>query len=412
MKKERLLLRLLLLFSVLFVCYLDGLPCTVAAVSGKATPDGRPLLWKNRDTTAVANKVVYVKGEKYGFIALINAGDVKIENAWAGINSEGFAIMNAASSDLATGEEAMNDNGRFMREALGRCADVSDFERLLNATEGKRRVGANFGVIDARGNASIYETSSTSHVKFDTNDPRVAPQGYIIRTNFAYTSQEKDGGGGYIRFERASRLFEAAYAEKGLDFRFILQQAARDLVNEKLHSYPLSRLGAHDPSSPVYINTNDTINRNSTVSAVLFQGAPSEEKAYLATMWVILGQPICSVALPLWAHAGVVPEVLDGAGTSALNDLSRALGSFLYPDRRGHMVQYLNVSRLLQYGGQGVLHKLYGIENQIFTRTRARLKQWKDQKPSKEEMASFEEKMAKWAFESLRNAFPDIKAKD
>ena len=68
----------------------------MAVISGKATPDGRCLLCKNRDTSVVANKMAYLQGEKFGFIALIDAKDTKFDNAWAGINSEGFAIMNSA----------------------------------------------------------------------------------------------------------------------------------------------------------------------------------------------------------------------------------------------------------------------------------------------------------------------------
>ena len=43
------------------------LACTSAVVSGKVTLDGRPLLWKNRDTDYLRNHVAYVKGEKYDF---------------------------------------------------------------------------------------------------------------------------------------------------------------------------------------------------------------------------------------------------------------------------------------------------------------------------------------------------------
>ena len=402
----------ILFFFVFLESFLPIFPCTVAAVSGKATPDGRALLWKNRDTSAVANKMVYVKGEKYGFIALINADDNSVEHAWAGINTAGFAIMNAASGDLAEGPEGMNDNGRFMREALGKCSNVSDFEKLLLETNGKRRVGANFGAIDAEGNACVFETGSFSFVKFDAADPKFAPQGYIVRTNYAYTSPIKDGGGGYIRYERASRLFQTAYAEGRLDFRFILQETARDLVNEKLHSYPLSNPQAFDSSSPLYINTNDTINRNSTVSVALFHGAPSAEKAYLATMWVILGQPVCSVAVPLWACAESAPEICSGSATSVLNDFSRKLVSFLYPDQRGHMYQYLNVSRLLDYGGEGVLKNLFKIENHVFLKTTEKLRAWEKQRPSPYELRDFQEKIAAWIYESLKKAFPEIKTPD
>ena len=31
--------------------------CTSAVVSGKVTPDGRPLLWKNRDTDFMQNHI-------------------------------------------------------------------------------------------------------------------------------------------------------------------------------------------------------------------------------------------------------------------------------------------------------------------------------------------------------------------
>ncbi len=384
-------------------------PCTVAVISGKATPEGRCLLWKNRDTSAVANKMAYLQGEKFGFITLINAEDTKIEHAWAGINSEGFAIMNSASGDLAEFLEGMSDNGRFMKEALGKCADVPDFERLLRDTNDKRRVGANFGVIDAKGNACLFETTSSSFVKFDANDPRHAPQGYIIRTNYAFTAPRRHAGGGYIRFERASELFETASAEGRLDYKFILREAARDLVNEKLHSYPLFNPNTCDPSSPFYINTNDTINRNSSVSVVLFQGAPNPEKAYLSTMWVILGQPVCSVAVPLWADAEDVPGLLGGEETAALNDFSRALASYLYPDQRGHMSQYLNVSRLLHYGEEGVLSKLYKIEDKVFLETDDMLKSWIKSRPARKDILGFEEKIAAWVYESLRASFPDIK---
>ncbi len=403
---------IILFFLIFLGSFLPASPCTVAAVSGKATPDGRALLWKNRDTSSVANKMVYVKGGKFGFIALIDADDNSVEHAWAGINTSGFAIMNAASGDLAEGPEGMNDNGRFMKEALEKCSSVSDFEKLLLNTNGKRRVGANFGVIDAEGNACIFETGRSSFAKLDAADPRIAPQGYIVHTNFAYTSPVKDGGGGYIRYERATRLFQAAYDEGRLDLRFILQEVSRDLVNEKLHSYPLSNPRAFDSSSPLYINTNDTINRNSSVSVALFHGAPTPEKAYLATMWILLGQPICSAAIPLWALAESVPEICSGPATSALNDFSRALVSFLYPDQRGHMHQYLNVSRLLGYRGEGVLKMLFKIENHVFLEAAEKLETWERQRPSSQELRDFQEKIATWAYDSLRKAFPEIKAPD
>ncbi len=387
-------------------------PCTVAVVSGKATRDGRPLMWKNRDTTGLDNKMIYFKGEKYAFIGLIDARDNKTENVWAGINTEGFAIMNSASADLSEEPEGMINNGRFMKRALSECANALDFESLLNRTNGNRKVAANFGIIDAEGNACFYETSNSTFQKFDTKDPKVAPQGYIIRTNYAFTSPVKNGGGGYIRFERASRLFQAASAEERLDYKFILQEAARDLVNEKLNSFPLTDPKVYDSSSPVCINTNDTINRNSTASVALFHGVSDTKKAHLATMWILLGQPVCSVAVPLWANAASVPELLSGPETAPLNDLSRALASYLYPDKRGHMSQYLSISRLIHYGGEGVLSRLSKIENKIFAETEMKLKEWEKKKPAKQDVVDFEEKIATRVYKSLKSSFPDIEIPD
>lgn len=400
-------------FSLFLVGQIALTPCTVAVVSGKATPDGRPLLWKNRDTSAIPNKMAFLQGSKYSFIGLVHPSDKEPKNVWAGINSEGFAIMNSASADLSenAGMDGMNENGIFMKRALGECADVGDFERLLDETNGKRRVGANFGVIDAKGNACFFETRNSSYIKFDANDPRVAPRGYIVRTNYAFTSPVKNGGGGYIRFERISKLFQTASAENRLNVPFILQEAARDLVNEKLHSYPLSDPQASDPATPFYINTTDTINRNSTVSVALFHGAPTPDKAYLSTMWLLLGQAVCTAAIPLWAHAEGVPEVAGGEGTAPLNDLAIALSHYLYPDTRGHMRQYLNMTRLLTYGGNGVLNRILPIENKVLVKTEKMLTKWESQKPRKEEMAAYQNEMAEWVYRSLRESFPDIAPK-
>ena len=73
--------------------FVDSLSaCTSAVISGKATPDGRPLLWKNRDTDFMQNHVAYVKGEKYDFIANVNSANFTgLKEAWMGTNAAGVA---------------------------------------------------------------------------------------------------------------------------------------------------------------------------------------------------------------------------------------------------------------------------------------------------------------------------------
>ena len=409
-EKHRIKIRRSAVFAGIFLLLsINALfPCTLAIISGKATRSGRALLWKNRDTGKIDNKTLFIQGSKYAFIALVNAEDEKGDEAWGGLNSEGFAIINSQTDDQGKPGKDGADNGRFMKRALGECANVADFEALMERSKGTLDLTANFGVIDAEGNACFFETSPASFVKFDARDPRVAPFGYLVRTNYGFTSPDNLKGGGYIRFERISHIIQSGYGQGRIDAKFILQEASRDLVHEKLHSYPLTSDLPEDPASPLYINTNDTINRNSSVSVILFEAAPSRDKAHLATMWVSLGQPVSSVAVPMWTQAGKVPSVTTGPVTAPLNDFSKRLVSYLYPDQRGRMKQYLNVNRLRTYGGEGVLEKTFRIEDQAMEKARIRLAAWENLRPLPNEIADFQEKLAAWVYESLKTAFPDI----
>jgi len=401
----------ILLIPALFLAAFrqSALGCTVAVVSGKATPDGRPLLWKNRDAAAVDNKMMFFRGEKFAFVAVVSSERTDPGSVWAGLNTEGLAVMNSAASDLGTESRPGDQNGVFIKAALGECATVAEFEAFLERTKGQYDLAADFGVIDAGGEACFFEASSENFVKFDARDPRVAPFGYIVRTNYAFTSSDPLEGGGFIRFERVSRLFERARAEKRLDLGFILREASRDLVHEKLHSHPLDRPLPADPAAPLYINTNDTINRNSTVSVSVFHGAPSRARADLATMWVLLGQPVAGVAVPVWPAAVAVPSATAGEKTAPLCDFDRALVSYLYPDSRGRMAGYLNVNRLRTCGGEGVLPKLLRIEAEVMSRAEAALAGWEKARPTPAAVAAFQDKLASWALEALRREFPDIR---
>jgi hypothetical protein len=76
--------------------------CSTAIVSGKATPDGRPLLWKHRDTDNFNNKMMFFAGSRYEYIGLVNSQD-SLWHVWAGTNSAGFSIMNSASYNITPG---------------------------------------------------------------------------------------------------------------------------------------------------------------------------------------------------------------------------------------------------------------------------------------------------------------------
>mgnify|MGYP001190384753 CR=1 FL=1 len=382
-------------------------PCTLALVSARASANGRALMWKNRDTSDPNNKLMFFKGPKHDFVALVISEDLEGGEVWGGQNTAGFAVMNSQADDLGDAVKKLDGagNGAFMKLALGECATVRDFEALLVREKGKWDLTANFGVIDAEGGACFFETGRSSFEKFDTRDPRVAPFGTIVRTNFAFTSRDPMRGGGFDRFERITRLLDAARAQGRLDLRFILRQASRDLVNDKIHSNPLARPLPDDPAAPLYVHTSDTINRNTSVSAIVFEGAPSRDRADLATMWVLLGQPVTGVAVPVWPAAGKIPAATTGPKTAPLNDVALAVAAYLYPDGRGRMWQYLDATRLRTFGGEGVLPKLYRTEDRVLERTAAKWSEWAAKKPAAAEMADFQESVAAEALEALRKEF-------
>ncbi len=405
-------IRKILAGAAVFVAALGAVPearpCTLALVSARAARGGRALMWKNRDASSVDNMLMFFTGPKYAFIGLVNAEDKERRSVWGGLNTAGFAIMNSLSNDLGTEGASGGGNGVLMKLALGVCATVRDFEDLLVRERGKYALAANFGVLDAEGNACFFETGRDAFQKFDSADRRLAPFGYFVRTNFAFTSPDHLGGGGFIRFERISHIMEAGRGAGGFDARFLLQDAARDLVNEKLHANPLGQTLPADPASPLFVHTNHTINRNSSVSVLVFEAAPRPDLAHLATMWVILGQPAAAVAVPVWPAAGRVPTVTTGPETAPLNDAAKAIAAFLYHDRRGQMPQYLDVTRLRTYGGEGILPKILRIENGLLDRTSAKLAAWEKAKPLPAEVAEFQETAARGVFEALKKNFPDI----
>ena len=73
----------LLVLIMLIVSVQAGMACTSAIISGKVTKNGRPLIWKHRDTGAEQNFIARVepKDGNHGFVALYNGGDSLLESA-------------------------------------------------------------------------------------------------------------------------------------------------------------------------------------------------------------------------------------------------------------------------------------------------------------------------------------------
>ena len=117
------------------LCALGSAACTSAIVSGRLTANGRPLLWKNRDTDDQNNKIERIAATRssYEYVALYNATDKDCSQAWMGFNDKGFAIMNTASYNLNSDTiKNMDHEGFVMTLALQKCKNVDDFQNLLD----------------------------------------------------------------------------------------------------------------------------------------------------------------------------------------------------------------------------------------------------------------------------------------
>lgn len=362
--------------------------CTTAVISGEATADGRPLLWKNRDADDLHNQVVYREDGRYPYVGVVNQGDTAGLQIWAGVNSAGFAIMNSASYNLDDADTTAE--GMLMKLALQSCASLADFERLLGETnlKGARDTTANFGVIDAHGGAAYFETGLTTFKRFDATDRAVAPKGYLIRSNYSDTGTT-DAGSGLLRRQRATTLVDELVAAGTLDASTLLGRVSRDVANSNTGAYPLQ-----SPATARFAWVGDSINRDITASVTLISGVRAGGDPALSTAWFIVGQPITGVATPVWVKAASIPrELAAGVEPAPLNAASDRIRARLYPTWRGDQKRYLEVAGLTAKD-TGVLAPLLAREGLVFATVRAAEQEWGGQPPSAETLRLLQSRLA------------------
>jgi hypothetical protein len=326
--------------------------CTTAVITGQATADGNPILWKNRDTDSLSNKIVLVREKPYDYLAVVNAAETSGRIVWGGLNSAGFAIINSVAYNLPQeAGEAGDLEGHVMADALRSCATANDFEDYLKANLGPGLgVQTNFCVIDANGGAAIFETHNHGYQRLNASE---TPEKYLLNTNFS-RSGKAGKGAGYLRYDRENELFRAVPAGK-LTHGFILQAAARDLGSTLLH-HPDRAVWKQLPAEPPsWIHANYTIDRGATACAMVIHGVKPGEDPRNATLWVILGEPVCSIAIPLWVAAGETPAELRAGAQAPIYQEALRLQERLRPLEGRDRSEYLDLARLDNRAGTGWL---------------------------------------------------------
>ncbi|MDE6134660.1 MAG: C45 family peptidase, partial [Muribaculaceae bacterium] len=259
--------------------------CTSAIISAKASADGRPILWKHRDTSASNNYLYRVENPgQIGYVGLFNGADsLDLSEAWMGMNDEGFAIMNTVAYNLPENDPSWIDReGAVMAKALATCRTVDDFEQLLRTLPKPMGVRTNFGVIDAQGNGAYFETDDWNYEVFRLAD---APDGVLLRTNYAYSGQPDDGMG-YIRHSNLEYILKDEIATGTVTPATLTEKVSRSFYHSMLGSDLLESGGE-------WAIDQDFIPRRSSTASIAIEGLLPGESPRQMMMWANLGYPPC-----------------------------------------------------------------------------------------------------------------------
>lgn len=273
--------------------------CTSAIIGAKATRDGRPILWKHRDTDSPHGFIARHEAEgEIGYVGLYNGGDSTLRAAWMGMNDAGLAIMNTASYNLPQDPKAKHDSeGRLMARALGRCRTVDDFGRFLDSLPKPMGIEANFGVIDAQGNGAYFETSDFGYQRYDLSD---ASDGVLIRTNFS-ESGDSVNGKGYIRYASACHQLAPHIQAGDITPELLTEQLSRRWYHG-LIGQDMTAIGSE------WMREGDYIPRRSSAASIAIEGMKDGESPDKMVMWTLIGWPPASYCLPVTLHN--IPEAL------------------------------------------------------------------------------------------------------
>jgi hypothetical protein len=401
--------------------------CTAGVASGKATTDGRPLLWKTRDAGATDNEVIWNTSGKIPFVSVITAGEPG--SSWMGVNEKGFAIINTVSSDLAPARGGTPDtapeqpglgNGTLMARALGECATVEEFEALLKATNAAgRQTATNYGVIDATGAAAFFETAPNRYWRYDAANTE---KGYILRTNFAINgtrASPQERPYSMDRYLETDQLMRGFFLTDRIDFKEIVKYQIRSFGDADGNLVPLPITGSYDGHPRGYFPHTSSINRASSVSFAVIQGVLAGEDARLSTMWAIVGQPSTGIVVPYWP-VGATPAEADGPKTAPLNDVANRIKKELYepvpagavgPDGRPVRSTYFNTLALQDEKGDGIWKVMLPVEDSIIAESERRLAGWRASGPNPPAMLETERTMTARALATLERAYQYLTAR-
>jgi hypothetical protein len=271
--------------------------CTIGVASGYVTVDGRPLLWKVRDTDETnPNCISYVEGSPYDYIGVHGIG----KPVYMGLNEVGVATGNSSVTTPGSG----NTNSMVQRHILRNFDNMDQIRDYWRSTitSGACNATGCFPFIDAMGNASIFEVNR-SHwaLEYNSMDPNRESQGllgFVVRANEFHESI--DGTDDILAVH--GRYQSGTYNVAGLVHLGILSVQTIVQGNNDQYGFEFHRYG------PDQVLT--AISRDYTRSVMTIHGVTPDEDPTLSTMWIILGQSNFGIAVPVWVPVTNIPPCL------------------------------------------------------------------------------------------------------
>ncbi|MBN1481844.1 hypothetical protein EH223_05835 [candidate division KSB1 bacterium] len=358
----------------------------IGIVSPRLMYDGRPILWQNLDSDSADVYIKFFKGERYNFFGLMNGEDTS--RVYGGLNTAGFAIV--FSTFASSSDKSLNMESVFIRQALGICGRLEDFSKLLDSTEISIGTNSSFACMDVYGAHKLFESGVTMRDPFDL---KKVPPGFLVRANFHFTNPQV-ADKSYWRYHRSEALFASESAHKKLHNHIIMKQIARDMASIAVDPGSLSSDGQASAPPAGFIRTEHSVNQYNTVSCLVIQGVRPGENPDFSTMWVILGEPICGVAIPLWPATSQVPLECQ------LSEFS--LNAF-FQEQKSNVYYLTNMPRSVDTNALLALRsRMDQIENSVFVETRKALARWREQSSYLQDMIDFQMTTAAFVYRSLK----------
>lgn len=349
---------LFLLICVVTHCVCEA--CTIVAVSGRVTADGRPLLLKNRDSSTWDIKVKIGQGSQYIYLSQCNVPDGV---AYSGYNETGFAIISSHSYNMPNSDYGWN--AYIMQMALERCATVDEFESMLDSLPKPISVCSNYGVMDAQGNVAIFEVSAYTYVRYDADS---VDCGYLVRTNYSL-SQDTTGvaqitPSSHPRYMIASSYLGDAVSAAGFVTKEDLLGLTRCLRD--CEGNDLCDLAPFDENIYTPVSFSRYVPHYKSTSAMVIQGVLPNEQPDLTVAWTAIGPPMTTVTVPYTitpSHVLPKKSIVGVDGHSWFCYRGQQLKNSCFIDNTT-----LDLAKLYNQSGTGVMQKIVEIEEEILFR--------------------------------------------